>query len=61
MLCQNVRAKLLILNIGEIRTMAGNKEDKPKKFFGFEVSDTISYVIVVVLAIIFVRQVMTLF
>ncbi len=41
--------------------MAGNKEDKPKKFFGFEVSDTISYVIVVVLAIIFVRQVMTLF
>lgn len=41
--------------------MAGNKEDKPKKFFGFEVSDTISYVIVVVLAIIFVRQVMALF
>lgn len=41
--------------------MAENKEDKPKKFFGFEVSDTISYVVVVVLAIIFVRQVMALF
>lgn len=41
--------------------MAVNKEDKPKKFFGFEVSDTISYVVVVVLAIIFIRQVMVLF
>lgn len=41
--------------------MAGNKEEKPKKFFGFEVSDTISYVVVVVLAIILVRQVMALF
>ena len=60
-LCQNALAKLLILNIGALRSMAGNKEDKPKKFFGCEVSDTISYVIVVVLAIIFVRQVMTLF
>lgn len=35
--------------------------DKPKKFFGFEVSDTITYIIVVVLAIIFIRQVMALF
>lgn len=41
--------------------MAANKEDKPKKFFGFEISDTISYVVVVVLAIIFIRQVMVLF
>jgi hypothetical protein len=41
--------------------MAGHKEDKPKKFFGFEVSDTISYVVVAILAIIFVRQVMALF
>ncbi|KKO12919.1 hypothetical protein [Pseudohongiella sp.] len=38
-----------------------NKEDKPKKFFGFEVSETLSYVVVVVLAIIFIRQVMVLF
>lgn len=41
--------------------MAENQEDKSQKFFGFEVSDTISYVIVVVLTIIFVRQVMVLF
>ncbi|MEX0740885.1 MAG: hypothetical protein WD071_16245 [Pseudohongiella sp.] len=41
--------------------MAENKGDKPKKFFGFEVSDTISYLVVVVLAIIFVRQIMALF
>lgn len=41
--------------------MSGNKEDKPKKFFGFEVSDTISYVVVVVLAIILIRQIMVLF
>ncbi|WP_281201710.1 hypothetical protein [Pseudohongiella acticola] len=41
--------------------MAGNKEEKPKKFFGFEVSDTLSYVVVVILAIIFVRQVLVLF
>ncbi len=41
--------------------MAENKDDKPKKFFGFEVSDTISYVVVVVLAIILVRQVTALF
>lgn len=41
--------------------MAQQKNDKPKKFFGFEMSDTMSYVIVVVLAIIFIRQVMILF
>ena len=54
-------AKSLILIIGVSDFMAGNKDEKPKKFFGFEVSDTISYVVVVVLAIIFVRQVMALF
>lgn len=41
--------------------MANNKNDKPKKFFGFEVSDTVSYIIIVILAIIFIRQVMVLF
>jgi hypothetical protein len=41
--------------------MAKNTEEKPKKFFGFEISDTISYVVVVVLVIILVRQVMALF
>lgn len=35
--------------------------DKPKKFFGFEVSDTITYIVVIVLAIIFIRQVSLLF
>lgn len=54
-------AKLLILITGAIGSMAAHKEDKPKKFFGFEVSDTISYVVVVVLGIIFIRQVMVLF
>ncbi|ALO45838.1 hypothetical protein [Pseudohongiella spirulinae] len=41
--------------------MAQNDQDKPKKFFGFEVSDTISYIVVVILALIFIRQVMQLF
>jgi len=41
--------------------MSNNKGEKPKKFFGFELSDSITYVIVVVLAIIFIRQVMVLF
>ena len=41
--------------------MANNKSDKPKTFFGLKVSDTVTYVIVVVLAIIFIRQVMALF
>lgn len=41
--------------------MANQKNDKPKKFFGFEMSDTVSYIIVVVLAIILIRQVMVLF
>lgn len=41
--------------------MSNNTGDKPKKFFGFEISDTISYVIVIVLVIIFIRQVSVLF
>jgi len=41
--------------------MSNNKGVKPKKFFGFELSDSITYVIVVVLAIIFIRRVMVLF
>jgi hypothetical protein len=41
--------------------MANKKDDKPKKFFGFEMGDTVSYIIVIVLAIIFIRQLMVLF
>lgn len=41
--------------------MSNIKGDKPKKFFGFEMSDTVTYVIVIVLAIIFIRQVSLLF
>jgi hypothetical protein len=40
---------------------AGKDKQKPKKFFGFEVSDTVTYIVVIVLAIIFIRQVMALF
>jgi hypothetical protein len=36
-------------------------EPKPKKFFGMEVTDTVTYIIVVILAIIFVRQLAVLF
>lgn len=35
--------------------------DKPRKFFGFEVSDTVTYLIVFILALIFIRQVSVLF
>lgn len=38
-----------------------DQEEKPKKFFGLEVSDTITYVVIAILAIIFVRQVLVLF
>ncbi len=42
--------------------MSSNDNDqKPKKFFGMEISDTLTYVIVVILAIIFIRQVSVLF
>lgn len=35
--------------------------EKPKKFFGLELSDTVTYVIVIILAVIFIRQVSVLF
>jgi len=42
--------------------MSGNDKDpKPKKFFGIEVSDTMTYIVIAVLAIIFIRQVSVLF
>lgn len=36
-------------------------QDKPKKFFGLEMSDGVTYVIIIILALIFVRQVSVLF
>ncbi|MFM1896684.1 MAG: hypothetical protein RLZZ385_1758 [Pseudomonadota bacterium] len=36
-------------------------EEKPKKFFGLELSDGVTYVIVLILALIFIRQVSVLF
>ncbi|MDP1933202.1 MAG: hypothetical protein Q8L60_17265 [Gammaproteobacteria bacterium] len=41
--------------------MSYNKEQKPKKFFGMEVGDSVTYIIVAILAIIFIRQVSVLF
>lgn len=38
-----------------------NDSNKPKKFFGFEVSDTVTYIVVAILALIFIRQVSVLF
>lgn len=38
-----------------------DKKDSSKKFFGFEVSDTVTYLVVAILAIIFIRQVSVLF
>ncbi|MDT8427183.1 MAG: hypothetical protein RQ757_00280 [Pseudomonadales bacterium] len=38
-----------------------NKNPKPTKFFGLEVGDSIKYLIVIILAIIFIRQVSVLF
>ena len=40
---------------------SNDKDQKPKKFFGMEVSDTLTYVIVFILALIFIRQVSVLF
>jgi len=37
------------------------RDDKPRKFFGFDVSDTVTYLIIIILAIIFIRQVSVLF
>jgi len=41
--------------------MSNTKSQNPKKFFGFELGDSVTYVIDVVLVIIFIRQVMVLF
>ena len=38
-----------------------NQEQKPKKFFGMTVSDSVTYIIIVILTIIFIRQVAVLF
>ena len=37
------------------------RDQKPKKFFGMTVSDSITYVIIVILTLIFIRQVAVLF
>lgn len=36
---------------------SSNKDGKPKTFFGFEIGDGLVYGIVIVLALIFIRQV----
>lgn len=41
--------------------MSGNQDKKPKKFFGLEISDTLVYIIIAILGIIFIRQVIVLF
>lgn len=41
--------------------MSDNQDNKPKKFFGMEVSDTVTYLIIFVLTLIFIRQVYVLF
>jgi hypothetical protein len=38
-----------------------DQNQKPKKFFGMEVSDTVTYIIIAILTIIFIRQVAVLF
>ena len=38
-----------------------HNEQKPKKFFGFEVGDSVTYIVVAILLIIFIRQVSVLF
>lgn len=38
-----------------------DNNNKGRKFFGFEVSNTVVYVLVAVLAIIFVRQILVAF
>lgn len=38
-----------------------NDNNKPRKFFGLEVSDTAKYAIVIILAIILVVQIVKLF
>ena len=41
--------------------MSDKQEQKSKKFFGLEVSDTVTYVIIFILTLIFTRQVAVLF
>jgi len=42
--------------------MSGRDQDeKPKKFFGLEVSDTMTYIVIAILTVIFIRQVSVLF
>ena len=38
-----------------------NQEQKPKKFFGMAISDSVTYIIIAILTIIFIRQVAVLF
>lgn len=40
--------------------MSDDKQ-KSKKFFGLAVSDTVTYIIIAILAIIFIRQISVLF
>lgn len=37
------------------------QDQKPKKFFGMTISDSVTYVIIAILTIIFIRQVVVLF
>lgn len=41
-------------------TESGSAEDKPKTFFGLELGDGIVYGVVVILTLIFIRQVSVL-
>ena len=41
--------------------MSDNQDNKPKKFFGMEVSATVTYIIIAILTVIFIRQVAVLF
>lgn len=48
----------------ETQRMSQNDSEngkKNRKFFGFEVSETVTYIVVIVLALIFIRQVAMLF
>ncbi len=36
-------------------------DEKPKTFFGLEMGDSVTYIIVFILAVIFIRQVSALF
>jgi hypothetical protein len=36
-------------------------EQKPKKFFGLEVGESVTYIVVAVLLVVFIRQISVLF